>query len=72
MAAALHADAQRGERLRLRWLAVVMEEAKEEMMARLFAVKERVLLWSRTEAEEAREAHVDSLMVLLGVRFASR
>ena len=72
MAAALHADAQHGERLRLRWLAVVMEEAKEEMMARLFAVKERVLLWSRTEAEKAREAHVDSLMVLLGVRFASR
>lgn len=48
-----------------------MEEAKEEMMTRLFAVKERVLLWSRAEAEEAREAHVDSLMVLLGVRFAS-
>lgn len=48
-----------------------MEEAKEEMMARLFAVKERVLLWSRAEAEEAREAHVDSLMVLLGVRFTS-
>lgn len=71
MAAAFHADAQRGERLRLRWLAVVMEEAKEEMMTRLFAVKERMLLWSRTEAEEARKAHVDSLMVLLGVRFAS-
>lgn len=49
-----------------------MEEAKEEMMARLFAVKERVLIRSRAEAEEAREAHVDSLMVLLGVRFASR
>lgn len=49
-----------------------MEEAKEEMMTRLFAVKERVLLWSRAEAEKAREAHVDSLMVLLGVRFASR
>ena len=48
-----------------------MEEAKEEMMARLFAVKERVLIRSRAEAEEAREAHVDSLMVLLGVRFTT-
>lgn len=69
LVATFYAYAEGGEWLRFGGLYCVVEETKEEMMSCLLAVKESVLLRPCTKAEEACETHVDTLIVLLDVKW---